>query len=308
MDQPIEYVGGEPERPRGRPWWVLAVVSAGLVLGLGVVLAGPGLVASARSLSQEALPYTIQVRGTWSAPDQVVGGPVSLLLEVKNTDSRALRGITVRFSGLSPRWMVLAASPDGQVNQATIYFSRTLAPGESESLQVHLLPIQSGQSVIRLSLAPERSGKAMRLVTASGIARGLITTVSIRDAGPGDLAVTPHLFYTDPNLVNESSLFKTHVDNTGAVRITSLTIRFAQLPASFELQSTQPSATAGADGHSVVFPLTLDPGTGADLSVYYVPHRTGTYHVSLQFFLQGQADPVVLSDGTTSIDVDVAVH
>lgn len=311
MDQPIEYVGGQPERPPRRPWWLLAAVPTVLVLGLGIVFVTPGLVAAARSLSQATLPYTVAVRGTWSAPDQVVGGPVTLSLDVKNTDVRSLNGITVRMAGLSPRWMVLAATPDGQLNDVrgtSIYFARGLRPGESETLQVRLMPIEAGQTQIRLSMMPGRSDKAMTMVTATGRARGLMVSVSVRDAAASDLVALPHLFYTSPDQLNQSATFRVHLDNTGVVRITSVTVRFAQLPPSFELQSTTPAGTPGADGRSSTFPVTLDPGDGTDINIYYVPHQTGTYHVSIQLFLQDQSAPLVLPNGTQRIDVDVTVH
>jgi hypothetical protein len=99
-----------------------------------------------------------------------------------------------------------------------------------------------------------------------------------------------------------------HIDNSGVVRITSVTIRFSQLPGSFELQSSQPAGTLSADGRSVTFPILLDPGQGIDLNINYVPRQTGAYHVSIQFFLQDQTSPLVLDDGTQAIDVPINVH
>lgn len=308
MDQAIEYVGGEPERPRARPWWLLAVIAAVLVLGLLVVFAGPGLVASVRGVFQGAVPYTVQVSGSWSTANQVVEAPVTLKLVVKNSDSRPLDGMTVRFSGLSSHWRIVAVTPDGEISRSSVYFGRTLTPGESESLEVQLLPLQAGQWQLRMSLTAGRGGSAIRLVTESGTARGLTTTVGIRQATATDMAANAHLYYSDANLVNQNSLFRMRVDNTGVVRISSVTVRFAQVPASFELRGSQPAGTLSADGRSVTFPIALDPGQGQDLTIEYVPHQTGTYHVSIQFLLGDQTDPQVLSGGATSIDVDIAVH
>jgi hypothetical protein len=311
MDQPIEYVGGEPERPPRKPWWLLAAVPTVLVLGVGGVVLGPGLVAGVRSFSQEALPYTVQVSGTWSSQDQIVGAPIDLSLQLKNTDTRILNGVTLRMTGLAPMWRVLSATPDGQVSDSrttAIYFAHALRPTETETLLMHLMPVQSGQSELHLSMAAGRTSQTMRLVTGTGTARGLIATVSVRDAGPSDLTATAHLYYSDPNLVNVSSLFKMHVDNTGVVRITSVTVRFAQLPSAFELQSSEPAGSAGSDGRSSTFVVNLDPGQGTDINIYYVPHQLGRYHVSIQLYLQDQAQPLVLQNGKAAIDVDITVH
>jgi len=306
MDQPIEYVGGEPERPPARPWWLLAVVPAILALGLLVVFAGPGMVASARG--QVAIPYTIGARGSWSAADQVVGAPVTLAVEVKNTDTRTLQGLTVRFTGLASHWKVVGATPDGEVSPTAVYFGRTLAPGESESLEFRMVPVQAGQWKLLLRLTAGRSDRTMSLATNTGTAHGLTTNITVREASPTDLAATAHLFYSDANLLNQSSAFRLHVDNTGAVQLTGVTVRFAQVPASFELRGSQPSSTLGSDGQSLTFTLALDPGQGTDLNIYYVPHQTGTYRVSIQFLLGDQTDPVVLPGGTSSIDVTVTVN
>jgi hypothetical protein len=308
MDEPIEYVGGEPERPPVRPWWLLGVIPALLGLGVLAVVVGPGLVASARGFTRDAVPYTVQVSGTWSSGDQVVEAPVTLTLDVKNTDSRPLEGMTVRLGGLAPHWRIVAVVPDGEIASTSVYFGRTLNPGESESLELRLLPLQAGSWQLRVNLAAGRGGAAIRLVNGSGTARGLVTTVAVRNPSATDLGANAHLYYSDPNLVTQPSLFRLHVDNTGAVRITSVTVRFAQLPSSFELRGSEPRGVLGADGRSVTFDVALDPSQGTDLSIEYVPHQTGTYHVSIQFLLGQQTDPVVLSDGSTSIGVDIRVH
>jgi hypothetical protein len=308
MDGQIEYVGGQPDRPPVRPWWLLAVVPAVLILVLGVVVAGPALADAGRSMGQGAFPYSLQVRGTWSAADQVVGSPADLMLDVKNSDSRALNGISIHLSGLSPRWTLTGASPESQITGTTIRFAQVLRPGESETLQLHLLAIKSGASQLKLSMTPAGGGQTIRLITDTGSARGLSASVTVRDATATDLAAKPKLYYNDANLVNEASLFRMHIDNSGVVRITSMTVRFSQLPGSFELQSSQPAGTLSADGRSVTFPISLDPGQGLDLNINYVPHATGAYRVSIQFFLQDQTSPLVLDDGTQAIDVPITVH
>jgi len=308
MDRQIEYVGGQPERPPVRPWGLLAVVPAVLIMGLGVVLVGPGLAEAGRSLGQGAFPYTVQVRGTWSAADQVVGSPADLVLDVKNTDRRSLNGISIHLSGLSPRWTLTGASPDGQITGTTVRFAQVLRPGESETLQLHLLAIQAGASTLRLNMTPAGGGQTIRLVTDTGAARGLSAAVTVREATATDLGARPKLYYNDANLVNEAALFRMHIDNSGVVRITSVTVRFSQLPGSFELQSSQPAGRLSSDGRSVTFPITLDPGQGIDLNINYVPHQTGAYPVSIQFFLQDQTTALVLDDGTQAIDVPITVH
>jgi hypothetical protein len=87
-----------------------------------------------------------------------------------------------------------------------------------------------------------------------------------------------------------------------------VTVRFSQLPGSFELQSSQPAGTLSADGRSVTFRISLDPGQGIDLNINYLPRQTGAYHVSIQFFLQDQTSPLVLDDGTQAIDVPITVN
>jgi hypothetical protein len=308
MDRQIEYVGGQPDRPPARSWWLLAVVPAVLIVGLGVVVAGPAMAEAGRSMGQGAFPYTVQVRGTWSAADQVVGSPADLVLDVKNTDSRSLNGIAIHLSGLSPRWTLTGATPESQITGTTIRFAQVLRPGESETLQLHLLAIKSGASQLKLSMTPAGGGQIIRLITDTGSARGLSASVTVRDATTTDLGARPKLYYNDANLVNQASLFRMHIDNSGVVRITSVTVRFSQLPGSFELQSSQPPGTLSADGRSVTFPISLDPGQGIDLNINYVPHQTGAYRVSLQFFLQDQTSPLVLDDGTQAIDVPITVH
>ena len=231
-----------------------------------------------------------------------------MAVAVKNTDTRTLNGIAVHFNGLSRRWLLVSATPDGQISGNTVRFSQALRPGDSETLQLHLMPVQSGNSQIRLLLTPANGGQTIHLVTDTGPATGLTVSVAIRDASATDLGAKPHLYYSDASLVNQPSLFRLHVDNSGVVRITSVTVHFSQLPASFELQSSTPAGTLSADGQSVSFPVTLDPGEGIDLDITYVPHQTGAYRVSIQFYLQNQADPVVLADGTQAINVPITVH
>jgi hypothetical protein len=259
-------------------------------------------------MGQGSFAYTVQVRGTWSAADQVVGSPADLVLDVKNTDSRSLNGISIHLSGLSPRWTLTGATPDGQITGTTLRFPRVLRPGESETLTLHLLAVQSGASTLRLSMTPAGGGQTIHLVTDTGAARGLSASVTVREATATDLGARPKLYYNDANLVNEAALFRMHIDNSGVVRITSVTVRFSQLPGSFELQSSQPAGTLSADGRSVTFPLSLDPGQGIDLNIDYMPHQTGAYRVSIQFFLQDQTSPLVLDDGTQAIDVPITVH
>ncbi|TMD16385.1 MAG: hypothetical protein E6J00_00675 [Chloroflexi bacterium] len=308
MDEPIEWVGGQPEGPRRRRW-PYALVPAALIAVLALATLGWSSVRSTgRSLGNAMVPYSVSVKGSWSSDDKVVGGPISMLLTVQNTDPRQLDGMTLRLHGLSSSWRIIGAGPSAQISGPAIFFARALAPGKSEDLTVNLMPVRSGDSEIQLSLSVGRSTSSITMKTsATSQGTTLTAPASVREATPSDLAVQPQLLYVRDLRLGDDASWDLQVHNAGAVRITSVTVTFPGLPSSFELTTTRPSATVDPGSDSVRFAVTLDPGDGETLTVHFVPHAAGSFHVAAQLFLSDQPDPIILPSGDRAVNFDVTV-
>ena len=309
MDEPIVWVGGQPEgagRPKRWPYFMVPVAFVGLVAV--VALSWSPLRAAGQSLAGSMLPYTVGVTGQWSSQDKVVCGPVSMQLSVKNTDPRALQGMTLRLKGLRPGWRILGASPAAHLASDSVYFPQTLTTNQSEDLTVKLMPLKSGSFTLQLTIDAGRTATAMRLQTSSTtVAMGLNAPADVRDPVPDDYAVTPQLLYVPDLGVGQPASWDVQVQNAGAVRITSVTVLFPDLPDSFQVTDTTPSAQVTNSGHSIRFPVTLDPGDGQTMTVRFVPHTAGTFHIAAQLFLSDQPDPIVLPNGDRAVNFDVTV-
>jgi hypothetical protein len=308
MDEPIEWIGGQPEGPRRRRW-PYALVPLALISLLALTAFGwTGIRSAGRAVGYAMVPYTVGVQGSWSSQDKVVGGPLSMLLTIQNTDPRRLEGMTLRLNGLKSNWRIIGAGPSAQVRARSIYFSQTLAPGKSENLTVNLMPLRSGDSEIQLSLMVGRGSASITMKTgATSQGQVLTAAASVRDATPSDLAVQPQLLYVRDLRIGNDASWDVQVRNAGAVRITSVTVAFPGLPSSFELTTTTPSATIDQSSDSVRFGTTLDPGDGETLTVHFTPHAAGTFHVAAQLFLSDQPDPIVLPNGDRAVNFDVTV-
>jgi hypothetical protein len=309
MDEPIEWVGGQPEGARPRRW-PYALVPIALIVMVGAsALAWGSIRSGGRVVADSVLPYTVGVNGKWSAQDMVVGGPISMTLTIDNTDPRKLQGMTLRLKGLNPGWQIIGAAPSAQIGSDTIFFSQLLAPGKSEDLTVKLMPTKAGASQIQLSLSPGRTTRSITMKT-SATAQG--TTInaqaSVRDATATDLSVQPQLLYVPTLGVGTDATWDVQIQNLGTVRITSVTVAFPVLPPSFQVTTTSPAAAISNGGKNVRFATILDPGDGETLTVHFVPHTSGTFHVAAQLFLSDQPDPIVLPNGDRAVNFDVTVN
>jgi hypothetical protein len=308
VSETIEYVGGQPEGKPRRPWPYLIAGLAALVALALVFLAWPAIRGGGRALSEQVLPYNVNIKGSWSEPDMVAGGPVSLLLTVQNADSRTIQGMTLRLKGLKPGWQVLAATPDATVSGDNIYFRDLLRPGRSESITVKLMPVESGNFNIPLSLSAGRSSQPMQLHTSdNNVVLGLVAPAAVRDPTPADNAIQVEASSTSVLPVGDEGTLEVRFQNAGALRITSITVNFPNLPNSMELSSTTPAADLASDGKSVRFSTQLDPGDEAQISVHFIAHKAGTYHLSTQFFVSDQPIPVPLPNGDRALSFDVSV-
>ena len=308
MDEPIEWVGGQPEGKRRKRWPYALVPITLLGLVALSVLTWSSLRSAGRALTTAMVPYTVGVKGSWSTPDKVVGGPISMLLTIDDTDPRPLDGLTLRLQGLHPGWQLIGAGPSAQIHGDSIFFARVLAPGKSEDLTVNLMPVRSGDSQIQITLAVGRSTTSIVMKTSATSAGTLLSApATVRDATPSDFAIQPRLIYIKDLAVGSDASWDVEVQNAGVVRITSVTVSFPALPASFELTSTQPTASVDQGGRAVRFALTLDPGDGETLTVHFVPHATGTFHVAAQLYLSDQPDPAVFPNGDRAVNFDVTV-
>jgi len=278
MDQPVEYVGGQPEAKRHNVWpyAVAGVLVLGLLAAGSVALWQP-MRSSGRALGDLLVPYSVAVEGQWLEDEKVVGRPSELSLELRNTDSRGLNGFTLRLKGLAPAWSVLSATADGQVSSDSVFFPAAIGPGETKAVSVKFMPNQAGRSRFQLTFAPGHGTTAMRLNNQTSV---LNANTVVRDARPTDLVIRATLYKFPLVAVDRESNWDLQVENTGNIRITSITVRFADLPRSFEVTSTSPDATVSGDGRLVRFPTTLDPGQRTTVSVHFRPHSTGQYHVA----------------------------
>jgi hypothetical protein len=308
VSESIEYVGGQPEGQAKRPWPYLFGGLAALV-GIGLlVLAWPAIQGGGRALSEQVLPYNVNIKGSWSNADLVAGGPVDLLLTVQNADSRTIQGITIRLKGLKPGFQVLGATPDANVSGPDVFFRDQLRPGRSESITIKLLPVESGNFNIPFSLSAGRSTQPMHLHTSdNSVTLGLVAPAAVRDATPADNAIQVQVQSTSALAVGDQGTVAVRLQNAGALRITSVTLNFPDLPSSFELSSTTPAGDLASDGKSVRFATQLDPGDQTDVTVHFIAHKPGTFHVSTQFFLSDEPIPVQLANGDRALSFDVSV-
>lgn len=309
MDEPIEWVGGQLEGARPRRRWPYALVPLVLIGAVvGTALGWNSIRGAGRAVADTVVPYNVGVKGAWSTQDKVVGGPLSMLLTISNTDPRPLQGMTLRFHGLHPDWSIIGAAPNAQIHGDNIFFASPLAPGKSEDLTVNLMPMRSGDSEIQLGLSVGKTTTAITMRTSSTSVGTLLNApASVREATPSDLAVTPQLLYVRDLTLGSDSSWDVQIQNAGVVRITSVTVGFPQLPSSFELTTTQPTASVDAAAGTVRFATTLDPGDGETLTVHFIPHSVGTFHVSAQLYLSDQPDPIVLPNGDRAVNFDVTV-
>ncbi|HYM49703.1 MAG TPA: hypothetical protein VET65_03930 [Candidatus Limnocylindrales bacterium] len=308
MDEPIEWIGGQPEgaRPKRWPYALLPLGLIGLVAASA--LSWTAIRSTGQAVAEAVVPYTVSVQGAWSSQDKVVGGPLSMMLTINNTDPRKLPGMTLRLKGLHPGWQIIGAGPSAQITGDAIYFSSLVAPGKSEDLTVNLMPVKAGDSQIQLTLSAGRSTNAITMKTSATSQGTLLNApASVRAATSSDLAVTPQLLYVRDLSLNTDASWDVQVQNAGVIRITSVTVAFPGLPSSFELTTTNPAAKIDPTAGTVRFATALDPGAGETLTVHFTPHAAGTFHVAAQLYLSDEPDPIVLPNGDRAVNFDVTV-
>jgi hypothetical protein len=308
MEEPIVYVGGQTDSPRRRRWpYFLLPGTLMVALVVAVVLWGP-ISGAARGVSDSFVPYNVNVDGAWSTQDVVSGGPVSMLLTIENKDSRSINGVTIRLKGLSPAWRLLGAGPEASIRGAAIYFPRTLKPGGSEDVTIRLMPVRSGTDTVNLSFSAGQSTLPMQVRTGpNSVGTAITATATVREPTADDMSVEVQPVY-DPQLTaGQPTSWDVEIQNAGAIRITSVTLGFPNLPDTFQLTSTEPPSTVSDGGRSLRFATVLDPGDATTMTVHLVPHRSGNYHVAIQLYLSDQPDPSALANGDRAIVFDVSV-
>ena len=221
MSEPIEYVGGQPEgkKPRLWPYALMSAVLLLVLVGGSIVFWAP-VQTLGRSLASEVVPYSVEVDGRWSDNEKVVGGPVNMNLNVRNTSNRGIDGITLRMRGLTPGWTVLGAKPDAEVKGESIFFRGPLSGGQSEALEVRLMPLRAGQSSIQLTLSAGNSTRPMRIKTPDGgsdkESNGLNASVTVREATPADIAIRPRLYFATKILAGKETSWDLRIENAGS--------------------------------------------------------------------------------------------
>ncbi len=307
MNEPVEYIGGQTEPPH-RQAWPFALAAGGIAVAVfGAIFAWPFVRGAARSVGETVLPYSVNVRGTWSSEEKIAGGPVDIVLRVDNSDPRTINGITLRTKGLSARWKILSASPDAKINGDSVFFKDSVSPGKSETLTVHLLPVQAGETSFQLSLSEGQQRAPMRLRTGNNsVGTVLNAGANVRDPTPSDFAVRPQLFYASEIVAGSQSSWQVQIQNAGAVRITSVVLAFT-IPDSFEVTAADPSGALSQGGRNVRFETKLDPGDTMTMAIRFVPHNTGNFHLGYRLFLDDDPRPIMLGNGQAQAPFDVRV-
>ncbi len=305
-DQRIEYVGGQPEVKR-RPLWPFALGGAVLLLIVvaAAAVAWNPLRKASRAVGTAVSPYALDVDGQWVEYEKVVGRPAELTLVIKNADHRAIDdGLTVRMGALAPTWSFLGTTPEATRNDGALFFAGALGAGESKTVSVKLLPLQGGRTQFQFSISAGHSTQPAKLNRQGTVLSAL---AFVLEAKPGDSLIRPTIFGSPRLPVESEASWRLRIENVGKVQITSVTLQFADLPRSFEVTATNPDATVSGDGRTMRFATKLDPGEETTVTVRFVPHRRGEFHIATTFFLSDQTEPSMLAGGSNLFEFDVTV-
>jgi hypothetical protein len=310
--EPITYVGGLGEPPKGRAWpFILLATTPVLLVAAGVVFWNAIQSAGHRAGAAIA-PYSIALTGgAWSAAEKIAGVPISFTIEVSNTDKRAIDGLTMTFTRLDPGWSIVGASSSnqaGQIKGKSIFFPARVSGGKSTAITVTLLPSKAMESEIDLTLTPARSTTPARIDVGGGQTITKLTlNGSVRDPVDTDADARFVAIYPPEVSLGSETEWAINVTNTGPVAIDTIRLSFPDIPPGFQFRVITTDSNVLADGRTVLFGTKLPPGAQTILQLGVLPEQSGHYQIPVVVYLGHSATPYRSANGGPQLSIDVTV-
>lgn len=309
MTDPSEFVGGLTDVKRSRSWPYLLLAAGVVGLLLATILSWNQLGRAGRAMGDALLPYTVTASGGWTSQDIVTGSSTTLWLKLKNTDVRAIHGITLRTHKTAGHWKMLSARPEGQIKGESIYYPATIKPGGTAELILSLQPIKAGEANIEVTVSPGTGPQPMQLrLDANTTTTKVVFEASPRDPTDSDAAVSLLANYDENVSVGVPVTWRIRIQNAGPVRIKSVTLNFSALPRSFELTSAEPAATLVGGPSTVRFGEAFEPGERGVIAVSLIAHARGKFHIPVEVYLSDSTEPVAPTGGGPALTFDVNVN
>lgn len=308
MDEPVEYVGGlsDAQRPRAWPYVALAVALA--LVAVGALLFHNQIATGGRALGETVVPYSLDLTASqWSMDEKITGVPVTLTLQVQNTDRRTINGLTIRLIDLDPQLKLTGTKPAAEIQGTTIFFPEPLAPSKTETLSITLLPGHAGDWRFGVTITPDHGTTAARVQTADGtVLTTLHARAAVRDPKPSDASAQVTARWGPEVPVGGATTWQVMLTNDGPVTIPSVTLGFPEVPAGFELVDAGPQVSLLDDGR-IKFGAPMRPGAQATLTMRLIAHEAGQFQVPIDVYLGDATEPLISAGGGPSLSIDITV-
>lgn len=311
-EQPITYVGGLGEAPRGRAWPFIALSAGLIVVAILTVAFWNPIKSLGRSAGANIAPYSIALTGAaWSANQKIVGVPVTFSVSLDNADRRSINGLKLQFTQIDRGWEILDASSaqsSADINGSSIFFPDVVKPGGAASIAVRLVADKPSDSQIDFTLTPGDSSTPARVQLPDG---AVITTLAlgakVRNPVESDANARLTAIY-DTRIPNgELAVWQIHVANTGPIAIKGIRLKFTEIPTGFQFRPPS-DATVLPDGQTVQFDTTLPPGGQTILLMGLTPHGTGHFSIPIDVYLGQSTAPLSAANGGPPLSIDLTVE
>jgi hypothetical protein len=308
MDEPIEYVGGLSDAKRPRAWPYVALAVALVLVAVGALLFRNQIAGGGRALGETVVPYSLDLTASqWSMDEKITGVPVTLTLQVQNTDRRTINGLTIRLIDLNPQLKLTGTRPAAEIQGTTIFFPEALAPSKAETLSITLLPGRAGDWRFGMTITPDHGTTAARVQTADGtVLTTLHARAAVRDPKPSDASAQVTARWGPEVPVGGATTWQVMLINDGPVTIPSVTLGFPEVPAGFELVDAGPQVSLLNDGR-LKFDAPMRPGAQATLTMRLVAHEAGQFQVPIDVYLGDATEPLTSAGGGPSLSIDITV-
>jgi hypothetical protein len=310
-DEPITYVGGLGEAPRGPLWpfFVLGLIPVAALIA-GLVFWNP-IKSLGRSAGATIAPYSLVLQsGGWSSDQKIATVPITLSLTVQNSDQRKIDGMTWRFTQLDKAWEIVGASSSdtpGKINGHAVHFATAIRPGGTATFSVTLLPAKAMDSEIHLTLTPDHSNSPAKVEVATGTTTTtLVAGGKVRNPVDSDADARLTAFYDPQPPQGDLTVWDIHIANTGPIAINGVKLRSPDIPPGLDLQVNS-QATVLPDGQTVQFDTTLVPGGQTVLELGVTPHVAGRFHIPVLVYLGKSTQPLASANGGPPLNIELNV-
>ena len=308
--EPISYVGGLGEPPRRRAWPFVALGLIPVVVAVAAVILWNPIRSLGRSAAETIAPYSMVLSAaSWSSDQKIATVPITLSLTVGDVDKRTIEGITLRFTKLDRSWVILDATGGNeaaQINGTSIFFPKTVAPGDRTDLAITMLPTRAVDSEIDVTLGPDHLATAARIDFNGTVLTHLAIDGKVRNPIASDADARLTALYNPQPTKGELAVWQIHVANTGPVTINGVRLRFTHVPTGLELQAG-PQSIVLPDGRTVQFAATLPPGGQTVLLIGATPRQSGHFVIPVFVYLGESTQPLSSANGGPPLSIDLTV-